>query len=459
MSRRPEHTTAAYDAGDFTLPAAAFVGAITDAAIDDDADGDADHLRVTAPLAARVAGTYTLRALLEDSSGTFIAAAEASAPLDVAPTDVTVSFPGEESAGRTRTARTTSSSRSSTLRATTSPGATTTPPHTRTRTSRSRAPASGVCRPRRGCHRRRPVRDPQRRCRGLVHEAGTYVVEGSLLDAAGTFIAAASSVPQFLDPGEHTVSLPFEGGSIRDSATDGPYLVSGLELKLAADSVDAIAGTRSTAAYLRTAFQGAGAATTGTVTDRTEDTDADGLHDTLAVDIELSVGASDFYSYNARLVDGAGNEIVWSSGSEFLDSGLRTITLRFDGRWIQGNGADGPFRIENLSVYSATRTFTQAEVHTTSAFAASAFEPAGAVRGRVLLGGAPVAGADVFIAGIDGDVTDAAGRFRLVAVNGGTQTVSLDTTEPGPWRIIVDGEIVGEGTSTSVELPLGEVRR
>ena len=100
-----QHTTAAYDAGDFTLPPAAFGGAITDTAVDDDADGDKDHLDVTAPLVARVAGTYTLRAVLEDSTGAFIASAEQSAALGAAPTGVTVSFPARTSAGRTRTVR------------------------------------------------------------------------------------------------------------------------------------------------------------------------------------------------------------------------------------------------------------------------------------------------------------------------------------------------------------------
>ena len=290
-----------------------------------------------------------------------------------------------------------------------------------------------------------------------VHEAGEYVVEGSLLDGNGTFIGSASSAPQLLAAGLHTLSLPFDGAAIRESSTDGPYAVAGLELKRAGTAVDAIAGTRATGAYLRTAFQGAGAAATGTVTDRTEDTDADTLHDWLAVDVD---------SPSARPTSTPTTRGSWTPPATRSCGrpGRPTSTRACARSRCASTGAGS--RATALTVRSASRTCpstpararSPGRLRTTAAYAASAFEPAGVVRGRVLLGGAPVAGTDVFIGGVDGDVTDAAGRSRLIAVDGGTQIVRLDTTEPGPSQYIVDGEIVGTGTSTSLALPLGDVR-
>ncbi|HKI01665.1 MAG TPA: choice-of-anchor X domain-containing protein [Thermoanaerobaculia bacterium] len=82
----------------------------------------------------------------------------------------------------------------------------------------------------------------------------------------------------------------------------------------------------------------------GTFRDRGEDTDGDGLYNTLAVDVDLAVTAAGTYRLFGLLTDASGNRHEASVVAE-LPSGSATLSLRFDGAEIYGNGVDGPYTL------------------------------------------------------------------------------------------------------------------
>ena len=316
-----EHTTAAYAASSFRQPPASFAGATTDAAVDTNGDATNERLDVTAPLRARVEGSYELRGTLRDGDGDLVASDEAEAALTATAQDVTLSFDGTAIADHGE-----DGPYDVELVVVDGDGeavverdhATAAYAHT----SFAAPSASfedfddeGVDSNGDGLF------ETLRVTAGVsVTEAGTYAVTGSLNAPDGTYIASASAEAT-LSPGSGSVSLAFDGAAIRASEADGPYQVRGLELTRAGAAVDAVTGGVATGAFAHTAFQGAGATPNGAIVDRTEDGDGDGRINTLAIDIPVSVGASDSYGYNAQLVDSTGEEIVWASGSAFLSLG------------------------------------------------------------------------------------------------------------------------------------------
>jgi hypothetical protein len=443
------HTTAAYRASDFDRPRAYFAGPTTDAAT-------AERLTVTASTAASEPGTYTLRGVLRDAAGAFVAADAVEAVLGASPSALELAF-----AGTAIRRHGVDGPYTVVLALVDGPGVAVsgtdhvTAAYAHTAFERSAALFTGSVADRGEDTDGNGLFDVLRVDVGLdVAEAGMYVVEGSLATASGLQITNARA-EAFLAAGARTLILRFDGAAIRASDADGPYRLQGLELVGAEGSLDSLA-TRSTGAYSHTAFQGIGVALTGVFADRAVDVDGDGLYDRVDVDVQLTVGQSDFYSFNARLVDSSGEEIVWARGSQFLSAGTRTVTLRFDGRYVYGNGVDGPYDLTNLSIYSNRHTLTENDVHRTSAYRAADFERAGVVRGTVLAGSQPVVGANVFIGGVDGDFTDASGAYRLVIVNGGFHDVVLDAGDvEGPWQILVDGTPAGEGTSIRLNVVVG----
>ena len=214
----------------------------------------------------------------------------------------------------------------------------------------------------------------------------------------------------------------------------------------------------TTAAYACTDFQPSGILLTGNFADHGEDTNGNGLYDVLVVDMELLINQSNTYYFNTRLVDANGEEIVWAAHTQYLTPGTQWVSLQFDGRYIYGNGVDGPYDVKDLSIYSGSQSFTQIDVYTTSAYAWNAFEPAGVVSGIATAGGQPVPNANIFISGVDSDLTDSNGAYRLTVLNSGTYIINIDA-DPNlsPWQIWVNGTKVAEGTSATIDVVVGEV--
>jgi hypothetical protein len=133
-------------------------------------------------------------------------------------------------------------------------------------------------------------------------------------------------------------------------------------------------GAYGTAAYQFTQFEGAGLALAGTNSAAGVDTNANGRFDLLRVDVGVNVRTAGSYQWSARLRDRNGREITLASNSGALPAGLTSIRLSFDGAAIGRNGVNGPYAVTDLILFSNADTLSAANVFSTQAFAASAFE-------------------------------------------------------------------------------------
>jgi hypothetical protein len=455
-----EHTTAAYSYTAFQLPSAYFTGSASDSGVDTNGNGLYDELVVTAEAIGLVPGTYTVYGILNDGAGNFIGAADATTPLDSTPATVTLHFAGlainrHGADGPYQVLMTVADGaglEQDGLSYDTQIYAYTDFEHAGARFANTFTD-SGVDTNGDGRY------DYLRIAVGVnVVDAGTYVVDGSLHDADGNFIAAARTA-LFLGAGAQTVYLDFDGRAINEHGVDGPYALRALALdQTGLGNVDSILEAYTTQAYPYTAFQPSGLLLTGNFSDHGEDTNGNTLYDWLVVDMELLITNYDYYFLNARLVDANGREIVWASELLLLAPGTQWVSLYFDGRNIYGNGVDGPYYVKDLSVYGyySGVSATVQDVYATGPYGWNQFEHAAVVRGTVTAGGQPVPNANVFISGYDTTLTDASGAYRLTLLYEGTYNIQISANPAlAPWDIYVNGTLAATGTSASIPVTVG----
>ena len=455
-----EHTTAAYSHTAFQQPNAYFTGNVSDSGNDTNGNSLYDELNVVAEIATTIPATYTVHAILQDSAGSFIDAAEATLALGNTPAEATLSFDGltinrhgvdgpyqvflalADTAGNDLVG----------LNYTTHAYAYTDFEHPGALFDGNFAD-SGVDTDSDGFYNLLRINVGV-----TAADAGTYTVEGSLHDNDGNFITGAQT-DLFLNTGTNTVDLNFDGTAIYAHGLNGPYQLRALELsQTGVGTMDSILEAYNTSAYAYTDFQPLGLRFTGNFADHGEDTNGNGLYDALVVDMELLITQSDTYYFNARLVDASGEEIVWASSAQSLTPGTQWVSLRFDGRYIYGNGVDGPYDVKDLSFYSGSQSSTLLDAHTTGAYAWQAFEPSAVVSGTVTVGGQPVRNANIFISGVDSDLTNSSGAYRLAVLDSGTFVINIDADPSlSPWQIWVNGIQAAEGTSVAIQVVMGEV--
>lgn len=456
------YTTAAYHADAFQPPAGYVLPGVTDQGQDSDGNGRYDTLNVTASVAATTASSYTLDGTLVASSGAIIASTSLIVTASATPTNLALRFNGREIArlgadgpydlalsltdavGVRQMARThrTKGYRAAEFE---QPPASLRGPY-----ADAAADTNGDGHP-----------DVLRVEAGInVEQAGTYSLSGSLLDPTGSFVAQATTTTEFLTAGPGTARLDFEGADIQAHGVDGPYRLSGMELSLTDSGiVDTALDVHKTAAYKARQFRPRGPFFVERIEDQGNDIDGNGLFDELVVNVTVAVQVAGSYSANARLVDACGQEIEWSSTSSILDAGEHVLAIPFDGRRIAGHGVDGPYRVENLSVYDDAdpeNGITLADAHQTGAYTRLQFEPAGIVVGHVTAHGSPLAEAVVAVGGIAYDSTDPSGSYRLAIPQSGGFIISI-TADPAlaPWQILVDGVPQSPGTSGPVQVTVG----
>lgn len=90
---------------------------------------------------------------------------------------------------------------------------------------------------------------------------------------------------------------------------------------------------------------------TGVTWDYGVDLDGNGLYDELVVQVELEVLQSFNFFWSWVLFDAHGNELGFSSGEAYLNSGLQEIEVRFDAEPIGNSGVDGPYILRDLLLY------------------------------------------------------------------------------------------------------------
>lgn len=83
------------------------------------------------------------------------------------------------------------------------------------------------------------------------------------------------------------------------------------------------------------------------------DADGDGQYEALRVEVPVRAQEAGEYLLAARLVDAAGAEIARAATPVALVAGEQRVTLAFAGAWIRRHKADGPYRIEKLTLVDA----------------------------------------------------------------------------------------------------------
>ena len=139
-----------------------------------------------------------------------------------------------------------------------------------------------------------------------------------------------------------------------DGAYTNTYVIPNspgyLRISVDADGDDAgTLFTRNTS--LQVAVQPEDAAFTGTYTETGDDTNLDGLYETLDFETEINALKTGDYALSADIY--AGDQFVVHTGDFYtLASGTQTVTLSFNGTTIRNAGLDGPYRVTNLMLIS-----------------------------------------------------------------------------------------------------------
>lgn len=84
------------------------------------------------------------------------------------------------------------------------------------------------------------------------------------------------------------------------------------------------------------------------------DADGDGLFESLIVEIEVSVSSPGYYTIGATLSSGMktmiGGDIDGSQAYVYLNKGLQTLQLAFEGKYVRLSKVDGPYLLSDLWV-------------------------------------------------------------------------------------------------------------
>ncbi|RLF43172.1 MAG: hypothetical protein DRN29_10480, partial [Thermoplasmata archaeon] len=197
--------------------------------------------------------------------------------------------------------------------------------------------------------------------------AEVYTVKGVLYNSNGSKIAEAEN-STYLDIGEHTIILNFDGFTIFKHKTNGSYLVN---LKLEDKEGNLLDEKNfTTSAYNYTDFQHL-VALTGYYSDYGRDIDNDGIYDYLTIDVGVFMAKPGHCFIKARLVDANGEEIVWAENTTWLEAGEQIIQLHFNGSAIYEHGVNGPYYLKDVYVYHTgdpTQSDYIYEAYTTKAY-------------------------------------------------------------------------------------------
>ncbi|MEM3341474.1 MAG: hypothetical protein QW728_02150, partial [Thermoplasmata archaeon] len=120
-----------------------------------------------------------------------------------------------------------------------------------------------------------------------VTYAGYYNLKAEIRSAANTHITDCI-ISLYLEPGTHTIKIPFPGSVIRSSGISGPYYITDLSITQGSGSsvieIDRYPGFVRTAEYMWYQFQTAAVSFTGNFSHALPDiSPADGLYDALVI--------------------------------------------------------------------------------------------------------------------------------------------------------------------------------
>jgi PKD repeat protein len=191
---------------------------------------------------------------------------------------------------------------------------------------------------------------------------------------------ATASAPLALRAGPASAALRFDGLAVALAGLDGPFEVR--EIAIAGPDGRTLASStepHATGPYRWTLFRPAGFALQGPFSETREDSDGDGTFNRLVIGLGATVAVPGKYTFAGVLEDSTGAEITRVSSAVELGTGTTTVALPFDGTAIFAHGADGPYRLDGVTVTDATGAVVAYETgaFTTSSIAYTAFQRPG----------------------------------------------------------------------------------
>jgi len=204
-----------------------------------------------------------------------------------------------------------------------------------------------------------------------VSVAGNYMVQAYLYDNLifPTFLGEEYH-EIFFSTGIQTIELRFSGVAINASGLNGPYFI---DLDLYDDTSNSIdLDIHITSAYNWTDFQ-TPPKFEPPHTDYGLDTDSDGLFNHLVIDIVINVSIQDNYLIRANLYDNYSCYIEYNLSNTFLNAGIQTVEIIYDGILINLNEVNGPYYVE-LNIYTVDLALLDSESYTTYKYNWTDFE-------------------------------------------------------------------------------------
>ncbi len=212
-----------------------------------------------------------------------------------------------------------------------------------------------------------------------VSTSDLYYVFIELYDQTGTLLVDWSGNFTWLDAGAVSMEIQFWGRWLYESGIDGPYLA---EMYLYDDNFTfSDHDTYLTSPYLHTDFEPPAAEFTPPHYEYGLDTDVppNGFFDDLVVLANLTVNFPGNYTLEAELMDPSPWTFLDDTIFEgYLDAGVHSIELHFDGSVIRDAGSNGPYRVY-LTLYNETHWFVDGDSFLTRPYSYNEFEPKAAM--------------------------------------------------------------------------------
>lgn len=211
-----------------------------------------------------------------------------------------------------------------------------------------------------------------------VSTADGYAVFAELRSASGGVLAYSNATAEFV-PGQRKLTLNFSGEEIWANAGNGRFTLASVRLNdmtgvAAPLQIDFKPAPFMTANYAQSQFQHAAAGLTGVTHDHGVDSNGNGKYDELVVEVEVYLETGGTYLWSGVLVDGSGHELSSDSGELTLDSGLRSISFRFDGHDIGASQRHGPYYLVDFELWGDGAFMRTDEAATTAFYNYRLFE-------------------------------------------------------------------------------------
>jgi len=266
-----------------------------------------------------------------------------------------------------------------------------------------------------------------------VHQPGHFELSGDLVDEQGnplahTMYTTRQTDAQLLPVGTHILPLRFVDTALHNPLEPQQFTLQNLVIRDVTHypvEVDVLQVASTTPVYQANQFTQQ-AISLINISEAVEDSNQNGLYDTLQIGLRLALAYPGDYQISGRLLDSTGGEITWQHSQFTVETaGLHEATLLFDGATIYQHGLAGPYRLQDLSVFNLTGPGSAVieDNYTTQAYEVSTFEQAqseNTLTGQVLLPGRTHhAGTVINLKNngceevIAGTTTDITGQFSL----------------------------------------------